>query len=134
MFLPTSTVVLAIEPVDLRRGHDGLAMLVQTLWKADPYSGTCFVFFGRTRNRIKVLFYTRGGLVVYYKRLESGRFVIPKPKLGDNQIALDASQLAMLLDGVDLRSAQRIAVWKPGVKKVAIGDRQLRYDVINAIG
>src|ERR1019366_5801756 len=51
---PGVQVVLATEPVDLRRGHDGLVTLVRTLWRADPYSGTLFVFFGRRRDRVKV--------------------------------------------------------------------------------
>jgi transposase len=111
--LPSGGVVLAAEPVDLRRGHNGLVTLVRTLWNADPYSGTLFVFYGRTRDRVKVLFFSRGGLVVYYKRLERGRFAIPKAAVEATQVQLDITQLTMLLDGVDLRSARRVAAWEP---------------------
>jgi transposase len=75
---PGVQIVLATEPIDLRRGHDGLATLVQSLWKADPYSGTLFVFFGRRMDRVKILFFSAGGFVLYYKRLEAGRFSMPR--------------------------------------------------------
>jgi transposase len=106
-------VVLATEPVDLRRGHDGLVTLVRTLWDGDPYCGTLFVFFGRRRDRIKVLFFRTGGFVIVYKRLERSRFALPKTRAGENQIHLDTSQLAMLLDGIDLGSVTRLRVWSP---------------------
>jgi transposase len=68
---PGVRVVLATEPVDLRRGHDGLVTLVQALSKADPYSGTLFVFLGRRMDRMKVLFFSADGFVVYYNQPSS---------------------------------------------------------------
>lgn len=106
-------VVLATEPVDLRRGHDGLISLVRSLWSADPYSGTLFVFLGRRRDRAKVLFFAHGGFVVYYKRLERGRFVMPPIPEGATSISLDGAALSMLLDGIDLRLVRRPALWAP---------------------
>ena len=116
---PGVRVVLATEPVDLRRGHDGLVRLVQALWRADPYSGTLFVFFGRRMDRVKVLFFSDGGFVVYYKRLERGRFSMPHVPDGASQVVLDPSSLAMLLDGVDLRAVRRTTMWEPGSRKSA---------------
>jgi transposase len=110
---PGVQVVLATEPVDLRRGHDGLVTLVRSLWRADPYSGTLFVFFGRRRDRVKVLFFSAGGFVVYYKRLERGRFWMPHVPEAASQVVLDAASLAMLLDGVDLRAVRRAPRWEP---------------------
>ena len=110
---PGVQVVLATEPVDLRRGHDGLVTLVRSLWRADPYSGTLFVFFGRRRDRVKVLFFSAGGFVVYYKRLERGRFCMPHVPEAASQVVLDAASLAMLLDGVDLRAIKRAPRWEP---------------------
>jgi len=110
---PGVQVVLATEPVDLRRGHDGLVTLVRSLWRADPYSGTLFVFFGRRRDRIKVLFFSTGGFVVYYKRLERGRFAMPHVPAAASQVVLDTASLAMLLDGVDLRAIKRAPRWEP---------------------
>ncbi len=57
----------------MRMGHDGLFAVVRERWKKDPLTGHLFVFFGRTHDRVKVLFWDRGGVVVYYKRLEKGR-------------------------------------------------------------
>lgn len=81
MILPASVQVwLATEPVDMRRGHDGLLALVRVLGIADPYSGHLFVFLGRRADRCKILFWDRGGFVVAYKRLERGRFRLPRSR------------------------------------------------------
>lgn len=116
---PGVQIVLASEPTDLRRGHDGLVTLVRTLWKADPYSGTLFVFLGRRMDRVKVLFFSAGGFVVYYKRLERGRFSMPRIPDGATQVMLDAASLAMLLDGIDLRTVRRAPMWQPAARKSA---------------
>lgn len=105
--------MLATAPVDLRRGHDGLVSLVQSLWRLDPYSGTLFVFLGRRMDRAKVLFFSSGGFVVYYKRLERGRFTMPRIPDGASQVTLDAASLTMLLDGIDLRVVRRTPMWQP---------------------
>lgn len=110
---PGVEVVLATEPVDLRRGHDGLVTLVRSLWQADPYSGTLFVFLGRRMDRVKVLFFHSGGFVVYYKRLEHGRFVLPHVPAGAARVELDGASLSMLLDGIDLRAVRRLPRWEP---------------------
>lgn len=122
-------VVLATEPIDLRRGHDGLISLVRARWDADPYSGTLFVFLGRRGDRAKILFFERGGFVVYYKRLERGRFVMPAVPDGATSIALDGASLAMLLDGIDLRAVKRPALWAP--KKTTAPSTQ-RIDISRA--
>jgi transposase len=116
---PGVQIVLATEPTDLRRGHDGLVTLVRALWKADPYSGTLFVFFGRRMDRVKVLFFSAGGFVVYYKRLERGRFTMPRIPKEASQIVLDSASLTMLLDGIDLRAIRRAPMWQPTTKKSA---------------
>jgi len=119
---PGVEIVLATEPVDLRRGHDGLVTLVRSKWRADPYSGTLFVFLGRRMDRVKILFFSAGGFVVYYKRLERHRFSMPRIPEGATQVTLDATSLAMLLDGVDLRAVKRAPRWEPArAKKRAEG-------------
>jgi transposase len=112
-------VVVAAQPVDLRRGHDGLITLVRTLWLDDPYSGTLFVFFGRRRDRVKVLYFSEGGFVVYYKRLEQGRFFCPKVPADASRILMDAATLAMILAEIDASSATRIRGWAPPLRKFA---------------
>jgi transposase len=111
---PSVRVFLATEPVDLRRGHDGLCALVRTMYGRDPYDGTVFAFVGRRGDRIKLLYWDRGGFVLVYKRLEQGRFRLPRVAADASSVTLDAASLAMLLDGVDLASVRRIPAWKPG--------------------
>jgi transposase len=114
MMLPASVQVwLATEPVDMRRGHDGLLALVRALGIADPYSGHFFAFLGRRADRCKILFWDRGGFVVAYKRLERGRFRLPTIPPNAQSVALDATALAMLLDGIDLGRVRRPELWKP---------------------
>jgi transposase len=115
---PGVQIVLATLPIDLRRGHDGLVALVQSLWKADPYSGTLFVFLGRRMDRVKILFFSVGGFVLYYKRLERGRFSMPTIPEGATQVSVDPATLAMLLDGVDLRAVRRTSTWQPAKARI----------------
>ena len=110
---PSLRVYLATEPIDLRRGHDGLCALVRSRYQRDPHEGHLFAFIGRRGDRIKVLYWDRGGFVVWYKRLEQGRFRLPRVPDGATSITLDGPSLAMLLDGVDLRSVRRNAAWEP---------------------
>ena len=106
-------VYLAAEPVDLRRGHDGLSTLVRARFGMDPLDGHLFVFVGRRIDRVKILFWDRGGFVLYYKRLARGRFRMPRVSDGADRIVLDGTELAMLLGGFDLAGARRIEAWKP---------------------
>lgn len=112
--LPTSVRVhLAAEPVDLRRGHDGLVAIVRNEWKMNPYEGHLFVFLGRRLDRVKILVWDRNGFVLYYKRLSQGRFRLPKIPSGAERVEMDAKVLAMLLDGVDVKYVKRDAAWTP---------------------
>jgi len=112
--LPASVrIFLAASPVDMRRGHDGLVAYVRNQWKLDPYAGSFFVFLGRRTDRCKILFWERGGFVVYYKRLERGRFRVPRIPADATSVALDGTELAMLLDGIDVRAVKRPQRWVP---------------------
>jgi len=106
-------IYLALEPVDLRRGHDGLTALVRTRFRMDALDGDLFVFVGRRRDRIKVLFWDRGGFVLYYKRLAQGRFRVPPVAADADRVVLDGTELAMLLGGFDFLGARRVAAWVP---------------------
>jgi transposase len=97
----------------MRRGHDGLLGLVRALGLADPYSGHLFVFLGRRADRCKVLYWHRGGFVVSYKRLERGRFRLPSFPADAHSVVLDATELTMLLDGIDMKRVRRPELWKP---------------------
>lgn len=100
-------------PIDLRRGHDGLAALVRSQWGDELFSGNLFVFLGRRFDRCKILFWDRGGLVLYYKRLERGRFRPPEVSADGLAVEMDTTGLAMLLDGIDVRRVRRPDVWQP---------------------
>jgi transposase len=106
--LPAGTRVwLAAGPTDMRKGFDGLAALVQTTVRRDPFSGHVFAFRGRRGDLVKLLWWDGDGLCLLAKRLERGRFVWPRTEQGT--AVLTASQLAMLLEGVDWRRPVRTA-------------------------
>ena len=112
--LPSSVrVYLAAQPVDLRRGHDGLVALVRSTWRLNPFDGHLFVFLGRRLDRVKILVWDRNGFVLYYKRLSQGRFRMPSIPAGATRVEMDATMLAMLLDGIDVRQVRRPVAWSP---------------------
>lgn len=110
---PSVRVYLAAAPVDLRRGHDGLIAIARDLWQLDPFAGHLFVFVGRRRDRVKILVWDRNGFVLYYKRLSQGRFRMPSVVDGAGRIEMDATALAMLLDGIDVGRVARPPRWSP---------------------
>jgi transposase len=106
--LPASVrVYLSTAPADLRRSFDGLSVLVQQVFGREPLDGHLFLFLNRRRDRLKILYWDRDGLALWYKRLEAGTFQLPAERGGAQGMELDAAQLAMLLGGIDVRSAQR---------------------------
>jgi len=107
--LPSSVrIYVAAEPVDLRRGFDGLAAATRSLIGADPLSGHVFVFLNRRRNRVKMLVWDRTGYVLLYKRLERGTFEIPtEPLPGRRHVEVDSGELGLMLEGLDLRRGAR---------------------------
>lgn len=117
MMLPSSVrIYLATEPTDMRNAMDGLAARVRR-FGGDPLDGSLYVFLSKRRDRAKILTWTRGGYVVWYKRLEKSRFKLPNVDTSSKTVSLDAAQLAMLLDGIDLSKVKRPAMWQP--KQVA---------------
>jgi transposase len=109
---PSVKIYLAVEATDLRKGHDGLSALVGDAG-FDVFSGHFFVFLSRRRNRVKVLCWERGGFVLFYKRLERGRFQLPPIAKKTTAVEIDSGQLLMLLDGVHLSKVRRNVVWRP---------------------
>lgn len=100
-------VFLCTSPTDMRKGFDTLAVLVREGLGYDPLSGHLFLFVGRRRDRLKLLYWDRDGYALWYKRLEQGTFRMPVAKPEPASIELKASELAMLLEGIDLRSIKR---------------------------
>lgn len=87
--------------------------IVREQWRQDVFSGHLFVFLGRRKDLVKILVWDRGGFVLYIKRLERGRFVLPPLGASDDVVHLDATSLAILLDGMDVSKVKRPAAWKP---------------------
>ncbi len=111
--LPSSVrIYLATEPGDMRKGIDSLAALVRRSG-ADPLSGHLFVFISRRKDRAKILTWQRGGFVLWYQRLERGRFAMPRFAMVGATVEVDPGQLAMLLDGVDFSRMRRGRRWEP---------------------
>ena len=99
---------LCTGPTDMRRGFYRLAEQAQQVTRQDPQSGHLFVFRNRRGDRLKALYFDRDGYVLWYKKLEAGTFKLPKLAAEQVSVELKASELAMLLDGIDLASIKRV--------------------------
>lgn len=109
MIPSNARVWIAMGHTDTRKGMQGLALLVQQGLGRDPHCGDLYVFRGRAGSLCKIIWHDGGGMSLYAKRLERGRFIWPSAK--DGTVALSRSQLACLLDGIDWRNPQ--ASWRP---------------------
>jgi transposase len=115
MLPPSVRVFVAVGPVDLRKGFDGLAAIARHSMPEDPFSGHLYVFFNRVRDRAKLLWWDRSGFCIFYKRLEKGTFRFSlEPGLGQSHVEMEAPELALLLEGLDLKGARRRPRWSPG--------------------
>lgn len=113
---PSVRIYFATELADMRNGIDGLRARVEGTLRADPYAGHLFVFVGKAKDKVKILFWDRSGFVLYMKRLEKGRFQLPVVDERRKHVEMEPAQLAMLLDGIDL-NARRLARWAPEERK-----------------
>lgn len=104
-------VVVATKPVDFRKGHDGLAAVVQKQLGLDPHSGVAVVFRSKRGDRIKVLYWDGSGIVLTYKRLEDGKFAWPAIK--DGVMRLSRAQFEALFEGLDWRRVHARRVRRP---------------------
>lgn len=93
-------VWVATAPVDMRRSFDGLAEHVRAFLGHDPLSGSMFVFRNRAAQRVKILWWGRDGLAIYYKRIEKGTFQFPASS--EKALAIDSAALMRLLNGLTL--------------------------------
>jgi len=94
---------------DMRKGMQGLALIVQQALRRDPFAGDLYVFRGRAGSLVKIVWHDGIGMSLYAKRLEKGHFILPSAT--DGIVALTASQLSCLLDGIDWRNPQYS--WRP---------------------
>ena len=108
---PGVKIFLCVTPTDMRKSFDGLSGLVTTVVQQDPLSGHLFVFRNRNRDRLKILYWDRDGLAVWYKRLERGTFQLPtdllEPGSRPSQAQITYQELSLLLGGIDLGSVKK---------------------------
>jgi transposase len=104
---PTVRIFVALDPVDMRKSHHGLAAIVREQLDLDPLSGHLIFFVNKRRNLAKILFFDRTGLALLYKRLERGTFQLPQADGEGGRTEIDPASLAMILEGIDLRSVVR---------------------------
>ena len=112
---PSVKIYFATNLVDMRNGIDGLRVLVETALKKNPLEGHLFVFVGKAKDKIKILFWDKNGFVLHMKRLERGRFQLPAIDEKRTKVEMQATELAMLLDGIDL-NAKRLQRWSPSIE------------------
>lgn len=107
--LPGSVrVFLCLPAVDMRLSFDRLAALAGDVCGQSPLSGHLFVFHSRRRDRLKILYWDRDGLALWYKRLEKGAFPFPKPDGECQSLAISPAELSMLLEGIDISRLRRL--------------------------
>lgn len=117
---PASTRIhVASEPIDARQGFDALAGWVEASG-LDVYSGHVFVFLSRRMTHLKALTWSRGGFLLLCKRLEKGRFRFPERAPGSRTVTIDATELTMMLDGIDIQKVHRSKVWIPSSRALDI--------------
>jgi transposase len=110
---PTVRIYVATEAVDCRKSYDGLSALVQSTFGQDPLSGHFFVFINRRADQVQILFFDRTGYCIMKKRLERGTFRLAKNAEGEaTHVEVDAGELALMLEGIDLRDAKRRKRWR----------------------
>ena len=109
---PQMRIRVAVEPVDFRKGIDGLASLCRVALCSNPFSGCVFVFRNKSRKAIKILVYDGQGFWLCQKRLSKGRFPWWPQSVSAATKTLEAHQLAVLLSGGDPAAAKGAAPWR----------------------
>jgi transposase len=105
---PAVRIFVHALPTDMRKSFDGLYAIVKHAFAKDVLEGDYFVFLNRSRDRCKILYWDRDGLVVWAKRLERGSFQLPGvTDAASLTVEVDSTTLAMILGGVDLSTGQR---------------------------
>jgi transposase len=103
----TGRIWVCVEPVDGRKSFDGLSAVVTSHLARDPLSGDLFVFKNRRGDRLKILAWQGDGFALYLRRLERGTFAFPTSEAAE--VRITATELAMILGGIELGSARRRA-------------------------
>ena len=107
-------IFLCVLPTDMRRGFDGLMRMAEEHLQQNVLDGGLFVFVNRRRDRVKLLYWDGDGLCVWYKRLESGTVELPRAPGEATHVTLSATELALLLGGIELATAKRRKRYRRG--------------------
>lgn len=100
-------IYLCVEPTDMRKSFDGLWGLAVEHLGRDPFCGGLFVFINKRRDRMKLLYWDADGIAVWAKRLEAGTFQTPRVDVQSRSVTLSATELTLLLRGIDLTSVRQ---------------------------
>lgn len=120
---PSVRIYVGTAPCDMRKQFDGISLLVAQTLGLDPRSGHLFVVFNRRGDHGRILFWDRHGYCLFSKRLEKGRFRLPwQAGTVGATVEMEAAELALILEGIDLRGAKRRARWEPTAKIDIHGD------------
>jgi transposase len=107
---------VATQPVDGRKGADSLMVIVRDVFHEDPLGGHLFVFFSKRCDRVRIVYWDRNGFAMWTKRLERGRF---RPSFSTDGTltprVIEAAELALIIEGIDLTGARRRPRWQPGL-------------------
>jgi transposase len=98
-------ILLCTEPIDMRKGANGLSGIVRDALMEEPLSRKLFVFQSKRGDNVKIFYWHHNGFAVWSKRLQEGRFRFPKGESGTAHITRSA--LRMILEGVDLQSLRK---------------------------
>ncbi len=110
---PQMRILVAVEPVDFRRGIDGIARLCREKLRADPFCGAAYVFRNRRGTALKILVYDGQGFWLCHKRLSTGRFRSwPTAGDADAALVLRAHELQVLVFGGDPTATHAAPVWR----------------------
>jgi transposase len=111
---PSVKIFVATAPCDMRKQYDGLALVVEQALGKDPRSGHLYVAFNRRGDHVRILFWDRNGFALFGKRLERGRFRLPWDReRAEAAVEMEAAELGLILEGIDLAGARRRARWTP---------------------
>jgi transposase len=103
------------QPTDMRKSFDGLSGLVHNNLGRNPSGGDVFIFINKRRDKVKLLHWQGAGFVLYYKRLESGTFELPRYSIEAGSISLDYAKLVMIVDGLSIENIQKRKRYQPNI-------------------
>ena len=104
---PSVRIYLHAKPIDMRKSFDGLFGIVKNEFSMDVRDGGLFLFINLRRNRVKLMYWDTDGLVIWMKRLERGSLQHPQPKADAKHVVMDATELNLILSGIELSSVKR---------------------------